>query len=113
MTCSNVLDQKISKIHASYQHHCFRLFFFREKIEILYAGILSGGAAFALQIFGQKNISAAPAAIVMSLEGVVAAISAWIILNQILGINNIIGCLLILGGVLLSQLAPIYEKNYR
>jgi len=82
-----------------------------ERVEILYAGILSGGAAFALQLFGQKNISAAPAAIVMSLEGVVAAISAWIILSQILGINNIIGCLLILSGVLLSQLAPIYEKK--
>ena len=84
-----------------------------ETIEILYAGILSGGAAFALQLFGQKNIPAAPAAIVMSLEGVVAAISAWIILSQILGINNVIGCLLILSGVLLSQLAPIYEKNYK
>ena len=82
-----------------------------ETTEILYAGILSGGAAFALQLFGQKNISAAPAAIVMSLEGVVAAVSAWIILSQILGINNIIGCLLILSGVLLSQLAPIYEKK--
>ena len=84
-----------------------------ETIEILYAGILSGGAAFALQLFGQKNISAAPAAIVMSLEGVVAAIAAWIILNQILDLNNIIGCTLILGGILLSQLAPIYEKSYK
>jgi drug/metabolite transporter (DMT)-like permease len=82
-----------------------------ETVEILYAGILSGGAAFALQLFGQRNISAAPAAIVMSLEGVFAAVSAWIILNQILGLNNIIGCTLIIGGVLLSQLAPIYEKN--
>ena len=81
-----------------------------ETIEILYAGILSGGAAFALQLFGQRNISAAPAAIVMSLEGVFAAIAAWVILNQILGINNIIGCSLVLGGVLLSQLAPIYKK---
>ena len=84
-----------------------------ETAEILYAGILSGGAAFALQLFGQRNISAAPAAIVMSLEGVFAAIAAWIILNQILGLNNIIGCTLILGGILLSQLAPIYEKNYK
>jgi len=84
-----------------------------ETVEILYAGILSGGAAFALQIFGQRNISAAPAAIVMSLEGVIASISAWIILSQILDINNIVGCLLILCGVLLSQLAPIYEKNYK
>jgi len=82
-----------------------------ETVEILYAGVLSGGAAFALQLFGQRNISAAPAAIVMSLEGVFAAISAWIILNQFLGLNNIMGCILILGGVLLSQLAPIYEKN--
>ena len=84
-----------------------------ETAEILYAGILSGGAAFALQLFGQRNISAAPAAIVMSLEGVVAAIAAWIILYQILDLNNIIGCTLILGGILLSQLAPIYEKNYK
>jgi len=84
-----------------------------ETIEILYAGILSGGAAFALQLFGQRNISAAPAAIVMSLEGVIAAIAAWVILSQILELNNIIGCLLILGGILLSQFAPIYEKNYK
>ncbi len=82
-----------------------------ETVEILYAGVLSGGAAFVLQLFGQRNISAAPAAIVMSLEGVFATISAWIILNQFLGLNNIIGCTLILGGVLLSQLAPIYENN--
>ena len=82
-----------------------------ETTEILYAGILSGGAAFALQLFGQRNISAAPAAIVMSLESVVAAIAAWIILYQILDLNNIIGCTLILGGILLSQLAPIYEKK--
>ena len=84
-----------------------------ETFEILYAGILSGGAAFALQLFGQRNISATPAAIVMSLEGVFAAIAAWIILNQILGLNNIIGCVLILGAILLSQLAPIYKKNYK
>tara|TARA_B100002003_G_scaffold176883_1_gene164738 strand:+ start:521 stop:1414 length:894 start_codon:yes stop_codon:yes gene_type:complete len=84
-----------------------------ETFEILYAGVLSGGAAFVLQLFGQKNISPAPAAIVMSLEGVFAALAAWIILNQIVGLNNIIGCSLILGGVLLSQLAPIYEKSYK
>jgi len=84
-----------------------------ETVEILYAGILSGGVAFALQLFGQRNISAAPAAIVMSLEGIIAAIAAWVILNQILELNNIIGCLLILGGILLSQLVPIYEENYK
>ena len=82
-----------------------------EIYEILYAGILSGGVAFILQLFGQKHISPAPAAIIMSLEGVFAAISAWIILNQILGFANIIGCLFILSGVLFSQILPIYDKK--
>ena len=82
-----------------------------ETYEILYAGILSGGLAFVLQLFGQRHIPAAPAAIVMSLEGVFATISAWIILSQILGFNNIIGCVLILGGVLFSQLVPIYQSK--
>ena len=82
-----------------------------ETTEILYAGILSGGAAFALQLFGQRNISPAPAAIIMSLEGAIAAIAAWIILNQILDAGNIIGCTLILFGVLLSQLLPIYDSK--
>ena len=82
-----------------------------EIYEILYAGILSGGAAFVLQLFAQKHISPTPAAIIMSLEGVFAAISAWIILNQILGFANIIGCLLILLGVLFSQILPNYDKK--
>ena len=84
-----------------------------EATSIIYAGALSGGIAFTLQIYAQKNISAAPAAIIFSLEGVFAAVAAWIILNQILELNNIIGCFLILGGVVLSQLAPIYKKNYK
>jgi drug/metabolite transporter (DMT)-like permease len=83
----------------------------KEINSILYAGILSGGFAFVLQIYAQKNISPAPAAIIFSLEGVFATIAAWILLSQILGINNLIGCLFILFGVLLSQLMPILKKN--
>ena len=67
-----------------------------ESISIIYAGVLSGGIAFTLQIYAQKNISPAPAGIIFSLEGVFATIAAWIILNQILGLDNIIGCSLIL-----------------
>ena len=83
----------------------------KEINSILYAGILSGGFAFVLQIYAQKNISPAPAAIIFSLEGVFATIAAWILLSQILDINNLIGCLFILFGVLLSQLMPILKKN--
>tara|TARA_Y100000591_G_scaffold315732_1_gene323641 strand:- start:1500 stop:2390 length:891 start_codon:yes stop_codon:yes gene_type:complete len=77
---------------------------------ILYAGILSGGFAFVLQIYAQKNITPAPAAIIFSLEGVFATIAAWFLLNQILGINNLLGCFFILCGVLLSQLLPLVKK---
>jgi len=78
---------------------------------ILYAGILSGGFAFVLQIYAQKNITPAPAAIVFSLEGVFATIAAWFLLNQVLGINNLLGCFFILCGVLLSQLLPLIKRS--
>jgi len=78
---------------------------------ILYAGILSGGFAFVLQIYAQKNITPAPAAIIFSLEGVFATIAAWFLLNQILGINNLLGCFFILSGVLLSQLLPLAKRG--
>ena len=77
---------------------------------ILYAGILSGGLAFVLQIYAQRNITPAPAAIIFSLEGVFATIAAWFLLNQILNINNLLGCFFILCGVLLSQLLPLIKK---
>ena len=84
---------------------------FKQSIQILYAGILSGGFAFVLQIYAQKNISPTPAAIIFSLEGVIATIAAWILLSQILNINNIIGCLFIFLGVLISQIVPELKVN--
>tara|TARA_B100000965_G_scaffold396511_1_gene411558 strand:+ start:1939 stop:2823 length:885 start_codon:yes stop_codon:yes gene_type:complete len=77
-----------------------------ESSSIIYAGALSGGVAFTLQMFAQKNIEEAPAAIIYSLEGVFAAVAGWIILEQFLNINNIIGCFLILIAVISSQLSP-------
>ena len=83
----------------------------KEIDSILYAGILSGGFAFVLQIYAQKNITPAPAAIIFSLEGVFATIAAWFLLDQILDINNLLGCFFILCGVLLSQLLPLIKKT--
>ena len=82
----------------------------KEIDSILYAGILSGGFAFVLQIYAQKNITPAPAAIIFSLEGVFATIAAWFLLDQILGLNNLLGCFFILWGVLLSQLLPLIKR---
>ena len=82
---------------------------YNEIDSILYAGILSGGFAFVLQIYAQRNITSAPAAIIFSLEGVFATIAAWFLLDQILDMNNLFGCFFILGGVLLSQLLPLVK----
>ena len=82
-----------------------------ELSSILYAGALSGGIAFTLQMYAQKNIEEAPAAIIYSLEGVFAAIAGWVILDQFLKLNNIIGCFLILFAVILSQILPTSKIN--
>ena len=84
---------------------------FKHIYQILYAGILSGGFAFVLQIYAQKNITPTPAAIIFSLEGVIATIAAWLLLSQILNINNIIGCIFIILGVLISQIVPELKIN--
>ena len=84
---------------------------FKQTYQILYAGILSGGFAFVLQIYAQKNINPTPAAIIFSLEGVIATIAAWLLLSQILNLNNIIGCIFIVLGVLISQIVPELKIN--
>ena len=81
-----------------------------ENYSIIYAGFLSGGIAFTLQMYAQKNIEEAPAAIIYSLEGVFAALAGWIILNQMLDFSNILGCFIILIAVILSQITPSFKK---
>lgn len=82
-----------------------------EKWELIYAGVLSSGIAFLLQIYGQQNLSPAPVAIIFSLEGVFASIFGWVLLNQFLNEIKILGILIILSAVIFSQLAPIYGKK--
>ena len=87
--------------------------FLKDSYEVLYVGILSSGLAFLLQTYSLQNISPAPAAIVFSLEGVFAAILAWLILDQFLNEIKVLGIFLILAAVIFSQLMPIYDKkNY-
>ena len=83
----------------------------KDSYEILYVGILSSALAFLLQNYSLQNISPAPAAIIFSLEGVVAAILAWLILDQFLNEIKILGIFLILSAVIFSQLIPIYDKK--
>ena len=82
-----------------------------EATELIYAGVLSSGIAFLLQIIALQHLSPAPAAIIFSLEGVFASIAAWILLDQYLNEFKILGILIILFAVIFSQLAPIYGKK--
>ena len=82
-----------------------------EAAELMYAGILSSGFAFLLQIIALQHLSPAPAAIIFSLEGVFASIAAWFILDQFLNEYKIFGIIIILSAVIFSQLAPMYDKR--
>jgi len=79
--------------------------------ELLYAGVLSSGLAFLLQVYSQQNLPPAPATIIFSLEGVFASIFGWIILDQFLTELKIFGIIIILSSVIFSQLVPIYGKK--
>ena len=83
----------------------------KDSYEILYVGILSSALAFLLQTYSLQNISPAPAAIIFSLEGVFAAIFAWLILDQFLNEIKILGIFFILSAVIFSQIIPIYDKK--
>ena len=84
---------------------------FKDAYEILYVGILSSGLAFLLQTYTLQNLTPAPAAIVFSLEGLFAALFAWLILDQFLNEIKILGIFLILFSVIFSQIIPIYDKK--
>ena len=75
-------------------------------IPILYGGLMSVGIAYTLQVVAQKDAPPAHAAIILSLETVFAAISGWILLDENLTLRAIIGCVLMLAGMLLVQLWP-------
>ena len=86
---------------------------FKDSYEIIYVGVLSSGLAFLLQTYTLQNLTPAPAAIIFSLEGMFAAVFAWLILDQFLSEIKILGIFLILVAVIFSQIIPIYDKkNY-
>ena len=77
---------------------------YQAAVPILYGGILSSGVAYTLQIVGQKNAEPSQAAIIMSMESVFGTIGGILILGESFGIKGILGCLLMLAGMLLAQL---------
>ena len=71
---------------------------------ILYAGIMSCGVAYTLQILGQKRMNPAIASLILSLESVVSVLAGWLILQEIMTRRQLIGCTLVFGAVILAQI---------
>ena len=73
-------------------------------VPLLFAGILSSGVAFSLQILGQQHLPPEPASLIMSLESVFAVLAGWVILGQTLRPIEALGCCLVFAGVILCQI---------
>jgi len=77
---------------------------FDAAIPILYAGVVSVGIAYTLQVVAQRDAHPSHAAIIMSLESVFAVIGGWIVLNESIAFRGLIGCSLMLAGMIISQI---------
>lgn len=101
----------LSMIMAVFIEHITFSGILQALIPILYGGICSVGIAYTLQILGQKNAEPTHAAIICSMETVFATIGGIFILNEQLGVKGSIGCLLMLTGMILSQLKSSKQED--
>jgi len=79
-------------------------------VPIIYGGIMPVGVAYTLQVVGQKHARPTPAAIILSLESAFAALSGWVILNELMDSRAVMGCALMFTGMLVTQVWPDRKK---
>ena len=72
-------------------------------MHLLFTGVLSVGIAYTLQVVAQKNAHPAKAAIILSLESVFSVIGGMLVLSELLSARELLGCLLMFAGVIISQ----------
>ena len=78
---------------------------------LLYAGVLSCGVAYTLQIIGQKNVNPAIASLILSLESCFSVLAGWVILGEKLSVRESIGCILMFAEIILAQLPDKKDKE--
>lgn len=71
---------------------------------LLYAGVLSCGVAYTLQIVGQKNVNPAIASLILSLESCFSVLAGWVVLGERLSVREYVGCILMFAAIILAQL---------
>lgn len=77
---------------------------------VLYAGVMSCGVAYTLQIIGQKGVNPTVASLILSLESSISVLAGWAILGQKLSAKELAGCALMFGAIILAQL-PVGRKS--
>lgn len=77
---------------------------FKSTGPILYAGVMSSGVAYTLQIVGQKNMNPAVASLILSLESSISVLAGWVILGQSLSAREGFGCVMMFAAIILAQL---------
>ena len=82
---------------------------FAAAVPLLYAGVMSCGVAYTLQIVAQKDADPTVASLILSLESVFSVLAGWVVLKQVLSMKEIAGCILMFGAIILAQLP--YRKN--
>lgn len=71
---------------------------------VLYAGVMSCGVAYTLQVIGQRGMNPTVASLMLSLESVISALAGWMLLNQSLSSKELFGCILVFAAIVLAQL---------
>lgn len=77
---------------------------FEAKVPILYAGVLSCGVAYTLQIVGQKNMNPTIASLILSLESCISVLAGWVILQQAFSARELLGCVVMFAAIIIAQL---------
>jgi len=82
----------------------------RAWVPILYAGVLSSGVAYTLQVVAQKHVNPTVASLILCLESVFSAITGWAILHEVMKPREIRGCILMFIAIVLAQV-PMPERK--
>ena len=91
-------------IPAVFTEHIVLADIFAAWAPILYAGVMSCGVAYTLQIIGQKDMNPTVASLILSLESCISVLAGWILLNQKLSARELSGCVLMFAAIILAQL---------
>lgn len=80
-------------------------------VPLLYGGFMSVGIAYTMQVVAQQHVHPAYASIILSFETVFAVLGGWLMLGEMLSLQNLVGCALMLAGIMIVQIWGSRQEN--